>query len=272
MKLWYQSMTLENAWPEYNATLRAFLDGIKDADTVIEVHGITKRGGVGDQFRYLEFIETIEVLENVQRAGREGFDAFLIGNIADPGLREAREITRMPVLGLCEISCHVACLMGHRFALVTGNEKHAPRILDNVARYGIERRLAAVERMKVERLVDLNDAFKDAGARERLVGQFLALADATGAAGSEVVIPAIGVLMTLLGAHGVHTTPGGIPILNGIVALVKMGEAAVKMDRIMGSRFTSKRCTYAPPPPEQIAEMRRYYGDVYPEVRADEGR
>ena len=31
----------------------------------------------------------------------EGFDAFLIGNIADPGLYEAREVATMPVLGLC---------------------------------------------------------------------------------------------------------------------------------------------------------------------------
>ena len=37
----------------------------------------------------------------------------------------------------------------------------------------------------------------------------------------------------------------------------------------MGGRFTSKRCSYAPPPPDQIAEFRKHYGaDIYPTVKA----
>ena len=80
--------------------LRRILNQIKDPDTEIEVHGITKIGGLADQFRYLEYLETGEVMENVQTAMRNGFDAFLIGNIGDPGIRECREIANIPVLGL----------------------------------------------------------------------------------------------------------------------------------------------------------------------------
>ena len=62
--------------------------------------------------------------------------------------------------------------------------------------------------------------------------------------------------------------PSGAPILNGITTLVKMGEMAVKLDRIMGGTFTSKRLQYAPPGPDQIAEIREYYGaDIYPTVK-----
>ena len=86
--------------------------------------------------RLRRYVETIEVIENVERATREGFDAFLIGNIAGPGLREAREITDIPVLGLGETSVYLAAMMGVNFALVTGNEKHAPRIVENVVREG----------------------------------------------------------------------------------------------------------------------------------------
>ena len=149
MKLWYQSLTRADAWPGYNRALRALLDRIKDPQTEIEVHGIAKRGGIGDQYRYLEFIEAQEVLENVARAAREGFDAFLIGNIGDPGIREAREIADIPVLGLCETSIHVAAMMGGNFALVAGNEKHATRIVENVGRYGLREKLHAVRTMTV---------------------------------------------------------------------------------------------------------------------------
>jgi allantoin racemase len=269
MKLWYQSMSRQTEWGGYPKVLRGILDKVRDADTEVHVAGITEIGGVGDQFRYLEYLETGEVLKNVHCAVREGFDAFLIGNIADPGLREAREIADIPVLGLCESALHVASMMGANFSLVTINEKFTPRIVENVMRYGLKDRLAAVNRMQVERLTDLGAGFEPGEARDRLVAQFNRAARANAEAGAEVVIAAGGVVMALLAHADIHQTEDGMPILNGITNLVKLGEMAVKMNRIMGGRFTSKRCSYAPPPPDQIVEFRKHYGaDIYPTVKA----
>ena len=103
------------------------------------------------------------MLKNVHRAVREGFDAFLIGNIADPGLQEAREIADIPVLGLCESALHVACMMGASFSLVTINEKFTPRIVENVRALRPADRLAAVNRMQVERLTDLGAGVRRCG-------------------------------------------------------------------------------------------------------------
>ena len=84
-----------------------------------------------------------------------------------------------------------------------------------------------------------------------------------------MVIAAGGVVMALLAHAGVYETEDRVPILNGITNLVKLGEAAVKMNRIMGGRFTSKKCVYAPPPPDQIETFRKHYGaDIYPTVKA----
>jgi len=266
MKLWYQSMSREKAWGSYNKVLREILDRIRDPGTEIEVHGITRGGGLADQYRYLDYLESGEVMENCQQAVRRGFDAFLIGNIGDPGLWLCREIADIPVLGLCETSAHLACMMGANFSLVTINEKFTPRIVENIERYKLAGRLAAVNRMKIERINDLDKGFTDAAARKRILDQFLAAANANVEAGAEVVIAAGGVVMALLAHAGVHEAARGTPILNGIVALVKQAEAVVKLNRIMGGRFPSKRLSYAPPGPEQIEEIRRYYGDVYPTV------
>lgn len=266
MKLWYQSLTLADAWPGYNAALRALLDSCRDPQTTIEVHGIEKRGGIGDQYRYLEFIETQEVLENVERASREGFDAFLIGNIGDPGLREAREIAQMPVLGLCETASHLAAMMGANFALVAGNEKHAARIVENVERYGLRGKLHGVYPLAVARLADLDAGFTDPRAGAALVEGFTAAARGAADAGAEVVIPAIGVLMVLLAARGIHALGETVPVLNGVVALVKTAESVVHMRRLMGGRWTSRRAAYAQPPAAQIDELRRAYGEVYPGI------
>lgn len=269
MKLWYQSMSRQTEWGGYPRALRDILGKVKDPDTDIHIAGITEIGGVGDQFRYLEFLETGEVLKNVHRAVREGFDAFLIGNIADPGLREAREIADIPVLGLCESAMHMACMMGANFSFVTINEKFTPRIVENVARYGLRERFAGASRMQIERLTDLGPGFDNPEAQASILAQFNAAARKNTEAGAEVVIAAGGVVMALLAHAGVYETEDGVPILNGITNLVKLGEAAVKMNRIMGGRFTSKKCVYAPPPADQIETFRKHYGaDIYPTVKA----
>ncbi|MGE0225163.1 MAG: aspartate/glutamate racemase family protein [Acetobacteraceae bacterium] len=269
MKLWYQSMTRQAEWGTYPQVLRGILDRVKDPDTEIHVAGITEIGGVGDQFRYLEYLETGEVLKNVHRAQREGFDAFLIGNIADPGLMEAREIADIPVLGLCESAMHMACMMGASFSFVTINEKFTPRIVENVRRYGLTGRFAGANRMSVDRLTDLAAAFAPGAAQDAVVAQFNDAARKCTDAGAEVVIAAGGVVMALLADAGIHQTPEGAIILNGITNIVKLGETAVKMHRLMGGRFTSKTCTFAPPPPDQIGTFRKHYHDwIYPTVKA----
>ena len=267
MRLWYQSLTRADAWPAYNAALRRMLAAAADPGTEFEVHGITRRGGVGDQYRSLEFIETIEVLENVAHADASGFDAILLGNIADPGLRAAREMARVPVLGLCETALLTACQMGASIGLVVSNDKHYGRVLENVATYGLSARVATVERMRVERLVDLDAAFSEGPVRDRILGEFQAAAAACVAKGAEVVIPAVGVAMVLIAEAGIVEAGRGAPVLNGAIALLKAGEAAGKLNRLMGGRFTSRRGAYAQPPSEQIEELRRYYGPIFPAVQ-----
>lgn len=270
MKLWYQSMTNLQGWPAYERVLHGIIDKVKDPETVVEVHGMTKIGGIGDQFRYLEFLETIELFENVHRAIDEGFDAFLIGNIGEPGLRAAREIADFPVLGLCESASHMACMMGGTFSFVTINDKYTPRIIENVATYGLRERLVGAHHMEVPRLLDLDGGFDNPDVRARIKGNFERAAAQSVAAGSEVIIPAGGVVMALLAHWGVHQTSTGVPVLNGITNLIKLGEMAVRMKRLTGT-FTSKRRVYAPPGPEQIAELRRCYGSyIYPGVRPTE--
>jgi allantoin racemase len=114
------------------------------------------------------------------------------------------------------------------------------------------------------RLVDLDQGFSDPATGEALIARFLAEVEAVGAEGAEAVIPAVGVLMVLLARAGVNDSgPAGIPVLNGVRALVKMGEMAVRLRALMGGNWTSRRAMYQQPPPGQLAELREYYGAVY---------
>jgi len=270
-KIMYQSLTRFDRWQGYNKELAGMLDRAKQPDTEIAIRCIETRGGIGDQFHYLESIEAQEVLRNAQRAEEEGFDAFVIGNIGDPGLREARELVKIPVFGLCETSTHLASMMGRNFSLVTGNEKHLTRIEDNIRRYGLQGNLHSGRTISLERLVDLEDAYHDEQARERLISEFCAQAEVAARDGAEVIIPGIGVMMVLLASRGVHAIRNGsVPIINGSLCLLKFAEAAIDMRRAMGGHWTSRRALYAMPTPRQILELRDAYGDVYQSVQPEE--
>lgn len=240
MRLWYQSGTREDAWGPYYAVLRAILDDIRDPDTRIDIHGITRVGGLGKQMTYLDHLETHEVIDNALKAQAEGYDAFLIGHFSDTGLEEIRKFVHIPVLALCESAIHQAAMMGANFAVVAINEKGAQRNVEKIARYGLRSRLHSVPRMTMDRTLDLNLAFTDVKERRRVCDQFLGAANQAVDAGAEVVISAGGVVMALLVAAGVHQAARGAPILNGILALVKNAEAAVKMNRVMGGRFRKR--------------------------------
>ena len=122
MKLWYQSLARQTESTPYGTMLRRVVDSACDAGTTVHIQGVRESAGIGVHYRFLEYHDTREVIYNAMQAEREGYDAFLIGNISDAGIREAREVVGIPVLGLCETSLHVACMMGANFSLVTISE------------------------------------------------------------------------------------------------------------------------------------------------------
>ena len=262
MKLWYQSLARETEATPYGEMLKRVIAKACDPGTTVHLQGVRESAGIGVHYRFLEHHDIREVVTNAMKAEREGYDAFLIGNISDGGIREAREVANIPVLGLCETSLHLACIMGANFSLVTISPKWTPRLLENVHRYGLEKRLVAVDAMNTSPL-DLKRCFVDPGHLKVITQQFNECAERLIAKGTEVIVPAGGDIIVFLADGGIFEYKG-VPILNGIVELVKMGELAVKLREKTG-RFTSKGGGYAAPSGDFLKRVRDFYGpDVYP--------
>src|SRR4026207_2376071 len=146
MKLWYQSLARQTESTPYGAMLRRVIDNACDPGptgpraagpgSAVHREGVAESAGIGVHYRVLEYHDAREVIYNAMKAEREGYDAFLIGNISDACIREAREAVNIPVLGLCETSLHIACMMGATFSMVSISEKWTPRLIENVTRYG----------------------------------------------------------------------------------------------------------------------------------------
>jgi Asp/Glu/hydantoin racemase len=247
MRLFYQSLgvTRRSASGPYAQRLAAILEGAAAPGTSIELRGLSPGRAIADQYRYLEHLDTAEILDNGLAAERDGYDAFLIGNIFEPGMHALRELLNIPVLGLCESSVILACLMGASFSVVNVNPKFTRRVTENIASYGLSGRLVSIDQMAVERPAVFDRAFEDDRVRADIIDQFRTAARLGLAKGAETVIPAGGIVMTLLAEAGVHEVDKA-PVVNGLIALVKIAELAASLKQLTGN-FTSKRLTYAPP-------------------------
>lgn len=73
-----------------------------------------------------------------------GVDAVVIGVSFDVGLRALRELLDVPVVGMTEAACLVACTLGGRFGIVTYGARSAVLFHEIVAGYGLAGRLAGV--------------------------------------------------------------------------------------------------------------------------------
>lgn len=66
-----------------------------------------------------EAIATLGVINEVTAGERDGVDAYVIACFGDTGLAAAREVARGPVVGMTEAALFAACLVAHRFSIIT---------------------------------------------------------------------------------------------------------------------------------------------------------
>jgi len=82
-----------------------------------------------DYYYNKHLMETV-VFERVMQAEEEGFDAVIVGCCYDPGVRVARELVDIPVIGPLEASMQMASYFGHSYTIVTDHHKAVPYLED----------------------------------------------------------------------------------------------------------------------------------------------
>jgi len=103
------------------------------------------------EYQFYEHLATHNVIKKAVDAEKAGYDAVVIGCFYDPGLREARELVRMPVIGVCEASLHIASMItAGKFSILVGRKKWIPKMTDNARNYGFESKISSW------RVLDLN--------------------------------------------------------------------------------------------------------------------
>lgn len=102
-----------------------------------------------------------DLLKKAREAEQSGAAAIVIDCLGDPALDAVREAVTIPVVGPGETAFHLACTLGHKFAVVTVMERLRPLIENHALKYGIQNKLAAVKAVEVS-VLDIEDALFEA--------------------------------------------------------------------------------------------------------------
>ena len=198
------------------------------------------QGPASVECRYDEAIATPDVLRQVKKAEQEGFDAVIVDCFGDVGVKAAREIAEMPVIGPGESSMLLAAALGQRFSVITVLRNLLPVVYETAEVLGLHRKLASVryvdipvlevmdrERLKKALLREMLEALEKDGAQVLVLG-------CTGMSG-----------VTSELSQRLRERGYDVPIVDPSGAALKFAEALVKMG------LKQSKLTYMKPPEKE---------------------
>ena len=164
-------------------------------------HGRSPTAALGNAFVYLRSVD--QIIDNAVHAERDGYDAFIVGSFSEPLLREIRSAVDIPVVGILEASMLVSCSLGATVAPVSNAPEIASIVRYAVKKHGLDHRvLPCVSMDPPMHEAELQHASET--QPDLVIEAFTTAArDAMCSHGADVIVPAEGVMATLLLKHGV---------------------------------------------------------------------
>lgn len=260
MRIWHQGLIEMQTVPAYAAALKGHLSAVASPATTVDVHGLipgtyTPESSPAElaAHAYLMSLHVHQILDNVRRAEQEGYDAVAVTVLQDPGVREARTLVDIPVVGYGEAAMHLACLLGQRFAIVAFNADLVPLLEERILLSGLASRAGPTALLEVS-YDDVTSAFDSPG---RLIDGFRRAAGRAIAAGCDVVIPGQTIMAEVLWQNGVHRVDDA-PVIDAVGATVRTCELMVALGRASGLRV-SRRGYYGRRPAEELVRRARFH-------------
>jgi allantoin racemase len=167
-------------------------------------------------FSYVDLaVCTVESVKIAWQA-RDRYDGIIVAGFSDVGVDAMKEILDIPVLGIAEAAYHVAALLGHRFAVLTGTSKWTPPKHDYVKALGVESKVVSFRSYSEW---DENDSHEALRAKLIKVARAAIKED-----GAEVVILGGGPLV----GYGKEIEKDlGIPVIDPTLAALKLMEGFI---------------------------------------------
>lgn len=254
IRIWHQSFTVLSDLAAYDEALRAHFRRVSQPDTVIDMHGMRegtyRTNYPGDDIKYaaMQYLHSLQFMQGAVMAERQGYDAFALSTLPEPGLHAIRTLISIPVIGYGECAARAAVDDGRRFGALVFIPELAELYRENVRRHGLGCRLVGASDVGF-RFTDVLAAFDRPDA---LIERFRDAARKLIARGAEAIVPGEAPLNVLLAMNGVHEIDG-VEIIDSLGAWVRAAETAVLARRA-----------------GEVIEGSGYFGAMVDPVRRDE--
>jgi allantoin racemase len=214
-----------------------------------EVDYVNLRHGYKVMRTYTRTYNSIQIVQRAYEAEQKGYDGLIIGCASDLGMKEARSMVDIPVIGSTEATALLACTLGNKFSVVCTDPTACARTENLIKSYGLGDRLAGVSSPP-----GLTAHKNFALMAEGLEGQQKVVDLLTGEMrravledGAEAVYISCIPSSTLVAIHGVHELEGA-PVISMFSAALKLAETLVSLKKAFGT-VVCKRSIYLGPAP-----------------------
>lgn len=261
MKIWHQSFTELDKLGTYRNVMEDHFKRIVSPDTEVVLHGMrnstyrTLYPGEDIKYAYLQFLHTTQIVRNARQAQREGYDAFFLATLPEPGLQEGRSVVDIPVVGYGQTAMLTATMLGTKFAIVCFIKELIPLYEANIRKYGLESRSAGA------RYLGMTFQEVVAGFPEpSLLGQMLhERVIELSREGVDVIIPGEAVLNSALLAAGIDRVDG-TAVVDCLGVGIKSAEMMAVLADLSGMRHARRGYFTETPPEARMNELERFYG------------
>jgi len=89
-------------------------------------------------------------VKQVLEAEKEGFDVIAMGCLLEPGVKEAKEKCKIPIVGGLEAPLYLAAMLGSTFSFIGPFEEEQKILRELIKSYGIFSRLASIRGIGLE--------------------------------------------------------------------------------------------------------------------------
>jgi allantoin racemase len=210
---------------KYDEVIAKMIEPVKLPDTAYMVSHMSRGPDYCDYWSYMQMLAP-DVTERVYQAEKEGYDGVFVACGYEPGVRAAREIVDIPVVGALIPSVLIAHQLGTRFSIFYNSRMSATNSWDLIRDYGLEAKCASIQS------VDLS--LREILAAPHLVDQRVAAQSRIAAEkGAEVIILAC----TVEAAYFTGKVPGELAklvYLNCNVCAFKYLEMMVELQKKVG--------------------------------------
>ncbi|MDY6834798.1 MAG: aspartate/glutamate racemase family protein [Chloroflexota bacterium] len=211
---------------------------------------------------YFDLLNKRELVEKALEAEQEGYDAVVIHCFLDPGVREAKSVLNIPVIGPAESSLLAACTYGQKFGIVTISEPLGVKQMETMIRdYGLQDRaihkpVRPISMPWPEWLRKGTDE-----AIEEVLPDIIEKAKDCVDDGADVVVIGCTMLGPICTLAGISKIPDmDVPILDCLSVALKTAETVVDFNTSLGLPCVGRSGIYRNPRAKDLERNRTAFG------------